>query len=181
MARLLMLVSLMTLIAAAVARWWFWGRIRDQGRRIPCEMSVAELGNALGVPAGRSGELRDAAALGSALREAGLKLMEMEGIAEAKRRRIGWWNLRILPALVAVVLVFSAVSRWAPFAWVLAVGMLVMAGHVAVRMSGVGVELEAVKRGHMELRKKVRLRRVDEEEAILRCARASVWETIFPW
>jgi hypothetical protein len=135
----------------------------------------------LGLPGGRKAELRDAAALGSALREAGLVLLEKDGVAMAKRRRLGWWNLRVLPALVALVAVFSLVSKWAPFSWVLAIGALAIAGHVVVRVAGIGVELEAVKRGWTELRKEVRFRRADDEEEILRCARASVWETVLPW
>lgn len=181
MPRILIVVSLLMLVGAMVARWWFWARMREQGRRVECAISVGEMLGRLGLPAGRNAELKDAAALGSALREAGLVLMEREGLALAKRRRLGWWNLRVMPALVALIAVFSMVSKWAPFQWVLAIGILVIAGHVAVRVSGLSVELEAVKRGWEELQKHVRFRRMDEEEAVLRCARASVWETILPW
>ncbi len=181
MPKLLIIISLLTLIAAMVARWWFWGRVRERGRRVECSISVGEVCEMLAVSCGKSADLKDAAALGVAVREAGMQLMEREGLALAKRRRLGWWNLRILPGLVAMVAVVSAVSKWAPVQWVLAIGALLIAGHVVVRVSGLSIELEAVKRGWTELGKHVRFRRMDEEEAVLRCARASVWETILPW
>ncbi|GAA5482440.1 hypothetical protein Hsar01_01662 [Haloferula sargassicola] len=172
---------MLTLVAAMVARWWFWRRVRDQGRRVECGISVGEVMEILGGSSGKAGAFRDAAALGNAVREGGLRLMEKDGVALAKRRRLGWWNLRILPALVVMLGVVSLVSKWAPVPWVLAIGALLIAGHVVVRIAGISVELEAVKRGWAELGKQVRFRRMDEEEAILRCARASVWETILPW
>ena len=181
MANFLIVIALLVWVGAVVARWWFWGRVAEEGRRMTCGLSVGEMNGILGMPAGRRAELRDAAALGAALREAGLVLLEKDGVALAKRRRLGWWNLRVLPALVALMAVFSLISKWAPFPWVVAIGALAIAGHVLVRVSGLGVELDAVKRGWAELRKEVRFRRADEEDEILRCARASVWETVLPW
>lgn len=179
--RILIFVSLLTLVVAAVARWWFWRRIRDEGRRVECGLTVGDVAEMLGVKAGKNAELKDAAALGNAVRESGLLLMEREGLAVAKRRRLGWWNLRVLPALVALVAVFSLLGPRSGFLWVLGLGALLIAGQVVIRISGLAIELEAVKRGWTELSKHVRFRRMDEEEAILRCARASVWETVLPW
>jgi protein-S-isoprenylcysteine O-methyltransferase Ste14 len=179
--RILIILSLLTLVAAMIARWWFWWRMREQGRRVECDISVGEMLEMLNVPAGRTEPRKDAAALGSALREAGLVLMERDGLAQAKRRRLGWWNLRVLPALVALIAVFSVISKWAPVQWVVGLGMLVIAGHVATRIAGLEIEMQAVKRGWDELQKRGKFRRRDDEEAVLRCARASVWETVLPW
>lgn len=181
MANFLIVIALLVWVAAAAARWWFWSRVAQQGRRMLCGLSVGEMNGLLGLPPGKKSALRDAAALGSALREAGLTLLEKDGMAMAKRRRIGWWNLRVLPALIALIAVFSLISKWAPFPWVLAVGALTIAGHVIVRVSGLAIELEAVQRASAELRQHIRFRRSSEEAEIHRCARASVWETILPW
>ena len=181
MVRLLILVSALVLVAAVVARWWFWGRLKLKGRRVECSMSVAELYAKLGVEKRKPSELRDAAALGMALRDAGLWLLEKDGLRLARKRRTGWWNLKILPLLVAVILVFSSVTQRVKPGWVLGVGLLVIALHVVLRVSGIGVELRAVRRGFEELQRKGGVRRLSEEEAILDCARASVWETILPW
>lgn len=181
MPRILILVSLLVLIAAWVARWWFWKRVQYQGRRMQCSLNVSELCEKLGEPRKKPCDLRDAAALGSALRDCGLKLLEKDGLALAKKRRTGWWSLRILPGLLAVILIFASVTRRVAPSWVLAVGLLVIALHVLLRISGIGTELKAVRRGIEELERKGRLRRIDEEQAIVDCARASVWETVLPW
>lgn len=179
--RLLIVLSALVLIGAMVARWWFWGRMKLRGQRTECSLTVAELFERLGVAKRKPSDLRDAAALGAALREAGLRLMEAEGERVARRRRTGWWNLRILPGLLALILVFSLLKpRIAPM-WVLAVGGVLIAFHVVLRIAGIGVELLAVKRGWQALEEKGGLRRVDEAEAVLRCARASVWDTVLPW
>lgn len=179
--RLLILISLLVLIAAWVARWWFWKRVRDKGRRVECSMTVSELCEKLGKPRKKLNELKDAAALGSALRDCGLRLLEGDGLALAKKRRTGWWSLKILPVLVAVIFVFSMIFQRIAPAWILAVGLLIIALHVVLRVIGLGVELKAVRRGLDEFEKKGGFRRMSEEEAIVDCARASVWETILPW
>lgn len=181
MVRLLILVSALVLLAAGIGRWWFWGRTRQRGRRIECSLSVDELYRKLGVEKHRAGDLRDAAALGNALRDAGLRLLEKDGMTLARKRRSGWWNLRILPMLVAVVLVFSAFSARVPSQWVLGIGGLLVALHVVLRVSGLGVELRAVRRGWDELERRGGLRRLSEQQAVLECARASVWDTVLPW
>lgn len=178
---LLILLSALVLAAAWLARWWFWWRIRDQGRRTECSMSVSALKEALGFPPKKEEPLRDAAALGSAMRECGLRLLEADGLAIARRRRTGWWSLRILPGLLLVVLVFAAVSRWMPLAWAIAVAMLILAFHVLARASGLAVELRAVARAREELDKRGGFHRLSEEEAVITCARASAWDSVLPW
>ncbi|MBK1826101.1 hypothetical protein [Haloferula rosea] len=179
--RLVIILSGLLIIAVCIARWWFWGRVQMRGRRIECSMSVAEMYERLGVTKGKPSELRDATALGITLRDAGLHLLEADGNIIARKRRRGWWNLRVLPALILVILVFSFFNRSFSSMWVVAIGCLLIAAQVAIRVAGISVELMAVKRGWKELEKKGGFRRMDEEEAVLRCARASVWDTVLPW
>ncbi|BCX50317.1 hypothetical protein HAHE_42250 [Haloferula helveola] len=179
--RTLILVSALILIAAAVGRWWFWGRTQARGRRTECALTVAELYERLGVKKRKPSDLRDAAALGAALRDGGLILLEKDGLKAAKKRRVGWWNLRILPVLVVLILVFAFLKpRFAP-AWVAAVGAALVALHVVMRVNGIGVELKAVQRAWKEIEGRNVFRRMDEAEEVQRCARASVWDTILPW
>ena len=181
MARILIIIALLTLITAWIARWWFWKRVRDKGRRVECSMTVSELCEKLGQPRKKQNDLKDAAALGSAMRDCGLRLLEKDGLTLAKKRRTGWWSLKILPVLVAIIFVFALVFQRIAPAWILGVGLMVIALHVVLRVSGLGVELKAVRRGLEEFEKKGKFRRMSEEEAIVDCARASVWETILPW
>jgi len=179
--QLLIFLSFFALVAAFAARWWFWDRERDRGRRMECSMTVSELCERLGQPRKKPNDFKDAAALGSALRDCGLRLLEKDGLLLAQKRRAGWWSLKILPILVAIICVFAAVFQRVPFKWVLAIGLMIIALHVVQRVVGLGVELKAVRRGLDEFKKKGGLRRMSEEEAIVDCAKASVWETILPW
>lgn len=178
---LLILIPALVLAAAWLARWWLWWRVRDEGRRTECSMTVSTLRARLGFPSRKEVELRDAAALGSALRECGLQLLEADGAVAARRRRTGWWTLRILPGLLALILVFIAFSRWMPLAWAIAVAMLVLAFHVLARASGLAIELQAVARAREELDKHGGFHRLSEEEAVMTCARASAWDSVLPW
>ena len=144
-------------------------------------MTVAELYATLGFPQQTPVEIRDAAALGTALRDGGLLLMEQEGDRLARKRRAGWWSLRVLPGLIALVVVFALVSGRVSPALALAAGLLIIALRVMSRISTMGVELAAVKRAVSELEKKRGFRRLSEEKAVITCARASVWEGVFPW
>lgn len=180
--RLLIILSALVLIGAMLARWWFWGRVKAHGQRTECELSVAELYQRLGVAKRKPSDLRDAAAVGTALRDAGLMLMEKDGERVARRRRTGWWNLKILPGLLLLILAFSFFSGKKHAAiWVVGAGAALIALHVVLRVAGIGVELQAVKRGWRELEAKGGLRRMNDGEAVLRCARASVWDTVLPW
>ena len=179
--RILILLAALVVVIAIVARWWFWGRTQSRGRRVECSISVADLYEKLEVPKRKPSQFKDAAALGSALRDAGMFLLEKDGNALAKKRRYGWWNLKALPAFVLLILVFSYFQPRIASRWVLAIGCLLVAVQVLLRISGIGLELKAVKRGWEELEKKGGFRRMAEEEAVLRCARASVWNTILPW
>ena len=179
--QLLIFLSFAALVVAIAARWWFWERERDKGRRFECSMTVSELCEKLGQPRKKPNDLKDAAALGSALRDCGLRLLEKDGLLLAKKRRTGWWSLKILPILVAMICVFAAIFQRVPFKWVLAFGLLTIALHVVLRVTGLGIELKAVRRALSELEKKGGFRRMSEEDAIVECAKASVWETILPW
>lgn len=181
MVRIVLLLSLLVFVAIWVARWWFWGRMQYRAKRMECSLSVGELYEKLGIKKPKAGGFRDAASLGNALREAGLRLLEDDGSSAAKKRRIGWWNLRILPALVGIIILFSFVHSAIPRPLVIMVGLLLLVLHMLLRVSGIGIELAAVKRGWEALDKRGGLRRMDEQEAILRCARASVWNTVLPW
>ncbi|MGE9269776.1 MAG: hypothetical protein ACQKBU_03150 [Verrucomicrobiales bacterium] len=179
--KLAIIISGLTVIAVCLAKWWFWTRLQLKGQRVECSMTVADLYGRLGVEKKKPDELKDAAALGGALRDAGLYLLEKDGNVLAKRRRSGWWNLRVLPVMILVILIFSFFNRSFSSMWVVAIGCLLIALMVVLRVAGIGIELLAVKRGWAELEKSGGFRRMRDSEAVLRCARASVWDTVLPW
>ena len=179
--KLLVVLSGLIILGAGLARWWFWSRQRTKGQRKECSITVEQLYERMGLQKKKAGDYRDAAALGNALRDGGLWLLEKDGIKIAKRRRTGWWNLKILPFLVVIIYVFAIFVAKTAAPWVLGIGAAAVAFHVINRISTLRVELEAVKRGWAQLEKKGGLHRMDEIEQVLECARASAWNTILPW
>lgn len=177
--KLVILLSLLPLVGAWLARHWFWTRARVTGTRRDCGTSVREFRERLGLPPGRGGKETHAAALGNALRECGLALMEKQGNAVAKARVTGGHVTKVMPALVAIVAIFAALRTHG--AWAVAIALAVLALWTLFRVTGLAVEWRAVALGAEALREKRPLKRMDDEQEVLRCAKASVWSTIWPF
>ncbi len=152
-----------------------------EGMRRDCGISVKELRQRLGLPPGRRGSETHAAALGNALRECGLALLEREGDSLAKSRAKGSLLTRALPALVAIVAVFAILSKRVSASWAIAGALGVLGFWTLLRLTGMAVEMRAVARGTEVLKATRPLKRISDEEEIIRCAKASVWNTVWPF
>lgn len=148
--------------------------------RRDCETPVKELRQRLGLPPGRGRETH-AAALGNALRECGLELLGREGDAVAKARAKGAHLTKALPALVAIVVIFGCFTKRVPNGWMIAAGIAVLGFWTLLRLSGLGIEWRAVQRATQELKNTRPLKRLSDEEEVIRCARASVWSSVWPF
>lgn len=179
--KLVILLSLIPLVGAWAGRHWFWTRVRMEGMRRDCEISVKDLRQRMGLPPGKRGTETHAAALGNAVRECGLILLEREGNVLAKSRVKGAFLTRALPALVGVIAVFAILSRRIPAGWAVAGAMGVLGLWTLLRVTGMGVEWRAVARGTEVLKATRLLKRMNDEEEVIRCAKASVWSTAWPF
>ena len=179
--KLVILLSLIPLVGAWVARHWFWSRVRLEGLRRDCETTVKDLRVRMGLPGGRRGTETHAAALGNAVRECGLFLLEREGDTVAKARVKGAFLTRALPALAGVVAGFAIFSKRVPAGWAIAGAIGVIAMWTLLRLTGMAIEWRAVARGTEELKATRALKRIDDEEEVIRCAKASVWSTVWPF
>ena len=179
--KLVIFLSLIPLVAAWAGRHWFWTRVRMEGMRRDCEISVKDLRQRMGLPPGRRGHETHAAALGNAVRECGLMLLEREGDALAKSRTKGAFLTRALPALVGVVAVFAILSKRVPAGWAVAGAMGVVGLWTLLRITGMAIEWRAVARGAEVLKATRPLKRMNDEEEVIRCAKASVWSTAWPF
>ena len=179
--KLVILLSLIPLAGAWAGRHWFWSRVRLEGMRRDCETTVKDLRVRMGLPAGRRGTETHAAALGTAVRECGLALLERDGDKLAKARVKGAYLTRALPALVGIVIVFAAFTKRFPTGWVVAAGIGLIAFWTLLRLTGLAVEWRAVARGTEVLKATRALKRIDDEEEVIRCAKASVWSTVWPF
>jgi hypothetical protein len=179
--KVVLLLSLIPLVGAWLGRHWFWTRVRMEGLRRDCGTSVREFRERLGVPAGRRGNETHAAALGNALRECGLALLEKEGDRLAKVRTNGAFLTKALPALVMLIAVFAILSKRVPAGWAVSGAVGTVAFWTLVRLSGMAIEWRAVAKGIEALRTSRALKRVADEEEVIRCAKASVWSTVWPF
>jgi hypothetical protein len=152
-----------------------------EGLRHDCGTTVRELRERLGLPPGRRGTETHAAALGNALRECGLALLEREGNTVAKARTNGAFLTKALPALVLLVAVFAILSKRVPAGWAVSGAVGTVAFWTLLRLTGMPIELRAVARGTEALKASRALKRVADEEEVIRCANASVWSTIWPF
>lgn len=177
-----MILALIPLVGAWLARHWFWTRASRQGLRRDCGITVRELRERLGLPPGTKGRETHAAALGNELRECGLRLMEREGSKVAKARVTGGYVTRVLPAMAGIIAVFAVLSHRVSNVWAaLAVALVVIALWTFKRFTGMAVEWRAVARGIEVLKATRALKRADDEEEVIRCAKASVWTTVWPF
>ena len=181
MSKLIILLALIPIAGAWVGRHWFWSRVRLEGMRRDCETTVRDLRVRLGLPPGRRGTETHAAALGNTLRECGLELMERDGNKVAKARLKGSYLTRVLPALVGIIVIFAAFTKRFPTSWVLAAGVGFIGFWTLLRLTGMAIEWRAVARGIDVLRATRALKRIDDEEEVIRCAKASVWNTVWPF
>ncbi len=179
--KVVILFALIPLVGAWFARHWFWTRTRMQGLRHDCGTSVREFRERLGLPPGRKGAETHAAALGNALRECGLALMERDGSKLAKARVTGAYVTLAMPALAGVIAVFAILSKRIPAGWAIAGALGITALWTFQRLTGMAIEWRAVARGTEVLKATRALKRADDEEEVIRCAKASVWSTVWPF
>ncbi|TAE75635.1 MAG: hypothetical protein EAZ65_00295 [Verrucomicrobia bacterium] len=177
----IIILALIPLLGAWLARHWFWTRIQLQGRRLDCGTCVSDFRQRLGLPPGKRGTATDAASLGNALRECGLALLDNEGDRPAKARLKGAQVARVMPTLLSTIGIFAMVSQRVPSGWAIAGMLLAAAAYTLVRLSGLAIEWRAVARGTEALRETRALKRADDEEEVVRCAKASVWNTVGPF
>lgn len=177
-------IAMIPLVVAWFGAFVLWGRVEATARSRKVDLAVGDLRRVAGlgeVKRVKEREAQDLAALGNAVREIGLELLEKEGNRLAAARRKGAMLHRLLPALVVIFVVFSVLSKRIPTGWAIAGGALVMGVWMAMRLGGMAIEMEGVKRGVVWFRREFRLRRGEDEEELVKCARASVWLSCWPW
>lgn len=179
--KLILILSLIPLTGAWLGRHWFWSKVRLEGMRRDCGISARELRERMGLPPGRKGKETHAAALGNAVRECGLALLERDGDKLAKTRATGASLTRALPALAGIIAIFAILSKRVPAGWAIAAAFGLIAFWTVLRLLGMAVEWRAVARGTEVLKATRALKRVDDEDEVIRCSKASVWSTVWPF
>ena len=177
MYRLILLVSLVPLVFAVVARWWCGVRVlSSEGRRV-CRITAAGHGAWLARwPDGSA----SAAELGGALRDDALTAWRSEDPRAAGARGRSLRFGTAVPPLSVVIAVFALLVGKIPVAGALAIPVGATALAAAFGLLSLPAELRAVARAARGLRESRMIRNDEDEEAVIRCAAAHVWEATLP-
>jgi hypothetical protein len=210
MHRILLIIGLLPILAALIARQAARGRMRrgagGRGNRLVlagaltaedlarevlrvggAEAEVVAEGNGW-FPAMR-GPLKipadcagatDAVSLGIAVQEAGLRLLAGRSRQSVESR------MQVLrfgagaPAMSMLIAIFAVFAMRGAIGWILAGVVLVSGFACLVQLLGITVELHAATLGAAALRKSGRIHRVSDFEAIESAARAAAWRRALP-
>lgn len=180
MHRFILLISVIPIIAALVARWWFVIRVcLTHGRRV-CRCDLSRWLPAPGEEAAVRRDEASAAEFGKHLRLRALADWKTEdpkaAASRENTRRVGL----ILPPLSAAIAVLAVFAARMPVIATLAVPVGVTAMCALMGLLTLPAELAAIQKAARRLREQRWFRDSDDEEAVVRCAMADAWEHALP-
>lgn len=177
MYRLILLVSLLPLVLAVVARWWYGLRVlSNEGRRV-CRITAA--GPGAWLDRWPDGSVT-AAELGGALRDDALAAWRSEDPRAAGARVRSLRFGMAVPPLSVVIAVFALLVGKIPLAGALAIPIGATALAAAFGLLSLPAELSAVTRAARWFRESRVIRNDEDEDAVIRCAAAHAWEAALP-
>lgn len=180
MIRILLILSLLPIAAALVARWWFALRVLGDCGKLACR---ADLGKWLPAPGDASKVHRadgTAAEFGLQLREKALAEWRQQSPGVAKSRENSRRFGLAVPPLSAVVAVFAVLVGKLPVTGSLAVLLAATAVAAALGILTLPPELAAISRAAKKLREERGFPNSEAEDAVIRCAHAHAWEQSLP-
>ncbi len=180
MFRLIIFFSLIAIILAMVARFWFGLKVLAiEGQRI-CRCDLAKW-----FPAHDDDEViqrsdKPAAEFGAELRKKALAQWMEEDKKSAKSRR-GAHNFGlVVPALSGIVAIMAVVVGRVPPMGAVAIIFFATALSAVLGLLSLPAELSAIARTAKHVRKTGQLDTRDDEDAVIRCANAHAWEAALP-
>lgn len=180
MFRLILMLSLLPIAAAMIARWWFGLRVLAAEGKQTCRCDLARWMPAPGDTALTHRAEKSAEEFGRELRLKSLAEWREEtpkaAAAREGTRRFG----RAVPPLSAMVAVFALLVGKVPLAGVLAIVVGACAVAAALGLLSLPPELQAIARGAGRMKQKKGFPARDDEENVIRCAIAHAWNEAVP-
>ena len=180
MIKVLLLLSLLPIAAALIARWWFALRVLGETGKLTCR---ADLAKWLPAPGDASAVHRaegSAEEFGRQLREKALADWRQQAPGAAKSRENSRRFGLAVPPLSAVVAVFAVLVGKLPVFGSLAVLLAATAVAAALGILTLPPELAAISRCARKLREQGAFPRSGDEDAVIRCAMAHAWDQSLP-
>ena len=180
MLRLLLLLFLLPIIIALVARWWFGLRVLSADGMRPCR---CDLTNWLPAPGDVSLVHRaeeSAAEFGRQLRLKALaEWHEQDPKAASSREQTRRFGMAV-PPLSAIVAVLAVLVGKVPVAGAIIILLGAAALSAMLGLLSLPSELCAIARAADKVRKAKNFPRNDEQDSVVRCAVAHAWDCALP-
>lgn len=171
------MISMVPIVAALAARWYFGLRVLAQEGGRPCRRDSRKL------PDSTVAKLPDeecAARFGEELRtQAMVEWKTSDPKAAESRQGTKRFGMAV-PPLSAIVAIFAVAVAKIPLAAALAIFLVAIAISCALSISSLPAELAAITRTAKRLRESRAFPRRDDEDAVIRCANARAWNETLP-
>jgi uncharacterized RDD family membrane protein YckC len=185
MFRLILILSLLPIGIALVARWWFGLRVLATEGKQTCRCDLAQRMPATNDVTVIHRAERSASEFGHELRlDALVQWRDADPKAAASRegaRRFG----KAVPPLSMMIAVFALLVGKVPFAGALAIVVAAIAVTAVLGLLSLPIELQAIAQAANRMRKQGSFPSRDDEETVIRCAIAHAWSdsppAIFRW
>lgn len=180
MQRILFLISILPILGALAARWYFGLRVlAGEGQRM-CRCELDRWKPLQDDPnfVHRSDE--SAAEFGRQLRLKALAEWEERDPRSVKSRLTARRFAMAVPPFAGIILVLAFFAGRLPGTWVIPVFLGSVALAVASELLALTPEFAAVTRIATKLRQVRTFPRRDDEEAVIRCANAQIWKEALP-
>lgn len=180
MIRLILFISLVPLVIALIARWWFGTRILVGTGMRPCR---CDLNRWLPLPGDLSVVHRAEESAGEFGRQLRLKALaawsEQDPKAAAARENTRRFGLAV-PPLSGVVAVFAVLVGKVPVMGAVAILLAATALAAALGLLTLPPELSAISRAARKIREEKHFPSRDDEDAVVQCAMALAWNAALP-
>lgn len=180
MFRLLLILSLLPIAAALIARWWFGLRVLATDGKLTCRCDLEKWMPAPNDVTAVHRAERSASEFGRELRIKALAEWREEDLKAAAAREGSRRFGRAVPPLSAMVAVFALVVGKIPLAGALAIVAGACAVAAVLGLLTLPQELHAIARGAHKLRSRKSFPAEHDEEIVIRCAIAHAWDEAAP-
>ena len=176
MFRILILLAVLPIVAAFVARWWLGIRVLASSGRRQCTCDLSRWEDAFGkenLPPSKGGDARMFAEL---LRKSALTDWKTRdpkaAVSREGARRFG---MAVPPLSLMVAILAIAVGK-IPVTGAIAIFLLAIAFSVAISYLSISPELNAILAAARRLRSTGAFHRRDDEDAVIQAASALAWK-----
>jgi len=178
--RIIFILSVMPVLAALAASWWFGTRVLAQWGGTRCRVDVARWRRIFGEDAGELGDDMTAAELSREIHRRGLEQWKRDDLRAAAARTGAKRFGTAVPPLAVMVMAMGTLAGRVPVFGAIAGVLGAVALAAGFLILSVGAELSMVLALMRKLQDQRLFVRSDDERAVAECLSAWVWEDSVP-